>query len=303
MKNKRKTLLIMAAGSGSRYGALKQFDTLGPAKEFLFEYSIYDAIKNGFDHVVIITKNDYVSEIKAYLRLRLPNEIKIDVIAQETSNIPKSASKEIIREKPWGTAHAVWVAKDYIANDFVIINADDYYGNNAFKKASFFIDGNVDKNSFGMVPYQLKETLSEYGTVSRGFCQFENNTLTEIVELLKITYENNVLLDQDTNTILDEMDLVSMNFWICKPLIFDEIETQLIEFLNNDNLINNGEILIPDVIQSMIQKNKIKVIPTDESNSWFGVTYAKDKKNAMRSLSDFSSNNLYPSPLWKHLIT
>lgn len=300
MKNKRKTLLIMAAGSGSRYGALKQFDTLGPAKEFLFEYSIYDAIENGFNHIVIITKNDYVSDIRTYLRQRLPSEIKIDVIAQETSNIPKSASKEVIREKPWGTAHAVWVAKNYIANDFVIINADDYYGSDAFKKASIFIDGNEDKNIFGMVPYQLKETLSKYGTVSRGFCQFENNALKEIIELLKIAYKNDLLVDQETNTILDELDLVSMNFWICKPLIFDEIELQLIEFLNSEDSKNNGEMLIPDVIQSMIVKNKITVVPTEESSSWFGVTYAKDKENAMRSLSEFSINNFYPSPLWKN---
>ena len=166
----------MAAGSGSRYGALKQFDTLGPAKEFLFEYSIYDAVSNDFNHIVIITKSDYVDDIKAYLTLRVPGEIKIDVIPQETANVPKSILKVPIREKPWGTAHAVWVAKEYIANDFIIINADDFYGNDAFRKASHFIDSNADENIFGIVPYQLKETLSKYGTVSRGFCKFKNKT-------------------------------------------------------------------------------------------------------------------------------
>ena len=300
MNNKTKTLLIMAAGSGSRYGALKQFDTLGPEKEFLFEYSIYDAVNNGFDHIVIITKMDYVDDIKAYLTLRIPGEIKIDVIPQETANVPKSILNVPVREKPWGTAHAVWVAKEYISNDFIIINADDFYGNDAFRKASHFIDNSANNNVFGIVPYQLKETLSDYGTVSRGFCKFKNNALVEIIELLKISNENGILQDQATNTILDEKDLVSMNFWICNARIFDEIEDQLIEFLNNIDLSKNNELLIPDIIQSMIEKNEIKVMPTEEGSAWFGVTYAKDKENAVQTLSKFSMNNKYPSPLWKY---
>lgn len=300
MNNKTKTLLIMAAGSGSRYGALKQFDTLGPEKEFLFEYSIYDAVNNGFDHIVIITKRDFVDDIKAYLTLRIPGEIKIDVIPQETANVPKSILKAPVREKPWGTAHAVWVAKEYISNDFIIINADDFYGNDAFRKASHFINSNADENIFGIVPYQLKETLSDYGTVSRGFCKFKNNALVEIIELLKISDENGTLQDQATNTILDEKDLVSMNFWICNARIFDEIEDQLIEFLYNIDLSKNNELLIPDIIQSMIEKKEIKVMPTEGGNAWFGVTYAKDKENAVQTLSKFSMNNKYPSPLWKY---
>jgi len=300
IKNKRKTLLIMAAGSGSRYGALKQFAELGPTKEFLFEYSIYDALKNGFEHIVIITRENYVKEIKNYLTKRIPEEIKIDVIPQITTDIPKTISKKTQREKPWGTAHAVWVAKEYISNPFIVINADDYYGNDAFQRASAFIDTNNDLNLFGIVPYQLKDTLSDFGTVSRGICEFVDGGLKNIREMLAIGYDDGVLLDISTKTKLSGHELASMNFWIFNSLIFSEIENQFIAFLEQNNSSEKEELLIPDIIQNMIEKNMIKVIPTKECTSWFGVTYAEDKSNAMNTLNELTHNNNYPSPLWKN---
>ncbi len=300
MKNKKKTLLIMAAGRGSRYGALKQFAELGPSKEFLFEYSIYDALKNGFDHIVLITKENYVDKLKDYLEKRIPKEIKLDVIPQVTADIPKTISEKMLREKPWGTAHAVWVAKEYISNYFIVINADDYYGNDAFKSASTFINTNNDLNLFGIVPYQLKETLSEFGTVSRGICEFVDGELKNIREMKTIGYENGSLINISTRTILNEHDLASMNFWIFNSTIFSEIEKQFIAFLEKNTLSEKEELLIPDVIQKMIEKKLIKVIPAKECTSWFGVTYAEDKSNAMNTLKELTHNKHYPNPLWKN---
>ena len=290
----------MAAGSGSRYGALKQFAELGPSKEFLFEYSIYDALKNGFEHVVIITKENFVDELKGYLTTRIPKGVKIDVIPQVTADLPKNSSEKTIREKPWGTAHAVWVAKDFISNPFIVINADDYYGNDAFQKASAFINANNDVHIFGIVPYQLKETLSEFGTVSRGICEFVDGGLKNILEMKTIGTKNGVLLNISTKTKLNGQELASMNFWIFNTVIFGEIEKQFIAFLEKHSSTEKEELLIPDIIQNMIENNKIKVIPTKECASWFGVTYANDKTNAVNTLEELTRTNVYPSPLWKN---
>ena len=155
-------LLIMAAGSGSRYGKLKQFDELGPKGEFLMEFIIYDAIKNGFNHIVLITKKENKDFLHEYLRDKIDNSIKIDVVVQEINNLPNNIIADSNRQKPWGTAHAVWCARNYIETDFAIINADDYYGPNAFKNASKFFKNSNDQSNYGLVSYRLKNTLSEF---------------------------------------------------------------------------------------------------------------------------------------------
>ncbi len=294
------TLLIMAAGNGSRYGALKQFDKLGPKNEFLFEYSIYDALQNGFDHIVIITKEQFVVELKAYLQKRLPKNIKIDVIAQKNEDLPSEVSKTFDRDKPWGTAHAVWVARNLINNGFVVINADDYYGRDAFKRSAEFINKKVNEKQYGLVPYSLKDTLSDHGSVSRGICQVENGLLIGIRELIKIERNNSSIMDKNTNTNLIGDEPTSMNFWIFDPSIFSEIGSQLVEFLSNKANIENGEIYIPLVIQHLIEQKNTKIKLTDASSSWFGITYPEDKSNAIRLLKEMTIKKLYPSPLWRN---
>ena len=300
MKIRNKTLLIMAAGSGSRYGALKQFDQLGPKGEFLFEFSIYDAIINGFDHIVIIIKKEYVDEIKTYLNKRISKQIKIDVIEQCINNLPKEITQNFKREKPWGTAHAIWVAKEFIDGNFVIINADDYYGKQAFKLAAEFISIQRNKNEYALVPYILKDTLSKHGTVSRGLCKRNGNKLEEIKELTEIKEINSTIIDIATNTILKANELISMNFWICDNSIFKYIEKQFIDFLKDEKNIAKGEILIPSVIQNLIESSKVTVELTEVGSSWFGVTYADDKVFAVRLLKEMTNNKDYPSPLWKN---
>ena len=161
----------MAAGRGSRYGKLKQFDGLGPNEEFLMEFSIYDAIENGFDHIVVITQRDNVAFLRDHLIDRLPGSVKLDVIAQELSDLPEGSAYKVERQKPWGTAHAVWSARNLIKNPFAVINADDYYGKNAYKNAAGFIAKNIDNDNYALVAYTLSDTLSEHGSVSRGVCE------------------------------------------------------------------------------------------------------------------------------------
>jgi len=294
------TLLVMAAGNGSRYGALKQFDNLGPKKEFLFEYSIYDAVKNGFDHIVVITKREFVKEIRTYLQKRLPKGIKIDVIEQVLEDLPKGTDEKFDRMKPWGTAHAVWSARNHIKNGFAVLNADDFYGAGAFEKAATFLKNNTSENQYGLVSYYLKDTLSDYGTVSRGICEAKDNKLLKISELLEIgKKEDGSIEDFNTHTMLTGEEPTSMNFWICYPSFFEEIEKQFTIFLKDTDKVKNGELYIPLAIQKMIEQELIKVKLTAADSMWFGVTHAADKEMALSALQKMTDNNIYPTPLWK----
>ncbi len=295
------TLLIMAAGNGSRYGALKQFDELGPQKEFLFEFSISDAISNGFDHIVIITKAQFVSEIGTYLKDRLPANIKIDVLAQKIDDLPKGVANTFSREKPWGTAHAVWTARNLITNNFVVINADDYYGAPAFVSAANFMKNNTSADQFSLVAYSLKDTLSDFGHVSRGICKAEDTSLIDIKELTKIEqHKDGSIIDNDSGTALTGNEPVSMNFWICTPTIFDETETKFANFLKDATAVEKGELYLPFIIQEMMVDKIITVDIAKTTSPWFGVTYAQDKENAVQTLADKTNNNEYSSPLWNN---
>lgn len=292
-------LLIMAAGSGSRYGKLKQFDDLGPNKEFLLEFSIYDAIENGFDHIVLITKLENKDFLYDYLRPRIPNEIKIDVIVQEISNLPNSLTADPRRLKPWGTAHAVWCAKDVINTDFAIINADDFYDKNAYKNAANFIKSNNNRSIYGLVTYKLKNTLSEYGTVSRGVCKEKDGNLTSIIEHLEIQRQNDKIIDHDSGNILKEEDFVSMNFWVCNETMFDYLEEYIIKMYHKLKNIEKDEIYLPFAAQTLLQENLIEIKIIDSESKWFGVTYAEDKIAAVNNLKEYTHNGDYPSPLWE----
>ena len=292
------TLLLMAAGSGSRYGKLKQFDELGPKAEFLLEFSIYDAINNGFNHIVLVTKKENKDFLNNYLINKIPNNIKVDVVVQDINDLPKDTKLKHKRIKPWGTAHAVWSARNVIKSSFVIINADDYYGKEAFEQAANYMKSvNYDK-SYGLVTYKLGKTLSNFGTVSRGICQVENNKLISIKEHIKI-YENKTrIIDEDSGNILEHNDDVSMNFWICNTDIFDYIENYFKKFLQKASNLEKNEIYLPFVAQEMMNEGLISINAIKSDSDWFGVTYFEDKDNAVKSLQSYTSSNKYPSPLW-----
>ncbi len=294
-----KTLLIMAAGNGSRYGSLKQFDELGPEKEYLLEFSIYDAVASGFNHIVMVTKEAYVEDLREYLKERLPENIKLDVVAQRITDLPEGITAPTDRTKPWGTAHAVWVTKDLISNSFAVINADDFYGRDAFKHASDFMDRHPEEDVMGVVPYRLDKTLSDYGTVSRGVCEFEGDDLVKIFEYKELERKDSGVIDHITGDTFNGDERISMNFWICKPKIYSEIEKQFISYLK-EGFGAKQEIYIPIVIQDMIKAGEIKVLATPTVSSWFGVTYAQDKSNALATLKELTDSNEYPTPLWKN---
>ena len=292
------TLLLMAAGSGSRYGKLKQFDDLGPNGEFLMEFSIYDAIKNGFEHIVVITKSENQDFLKKYLTARIPSPIKLDVLEQKIDDIPQGSNFSSVRKKPWGTAHAVWTARDVINSPFVIINADDYYGQNAFKGAAKFIQTEKNDDSFALVSYKLEDTLSEFGTVSRGVCTLKDNFLKTIIERTKIIKKNGTIIDEDSKNILDPKSTVSMNFWICNPKIFKYTEPYFTSFLADPNNHQKNEIYLPFVAQEMMRNKLITVKVINSNSEWFGVTYYNDKDIAVKTLDKLVKEGKYPSRLW-----
>ena len=290
---------MMAAGSGSRYGKLKQFDDLGPAEEFLMEFSIFDALKNNFNHIVVITKAANQSFLESHLSERLPSKVTLDVLVQEIEDIPEGVSLETKREKPWGTAHAVWTARNVIKGSFVIINADDYYGQNAFIGAANFIKNNTTTDAFALVAYNLKNTLSKFGSVSRGVCEVDNQKLTSIIERTKILEKNFQIIDEDSGVILAPDTAVSMNFWICNTSIFKYIETYFTRFLENPNNLEKSEIYLPFVTQEMMENGHITIDVIEAESTWFGVTYYDDKKEAVSTLAELTKQGAYPTPLWK----
>ena len=288
----------MAAGSGSRYGKLKQFDELGPCREFLMEFSIYDAVKARFDHIVFITRKENKEYLEEYLNKRLPKHIKINVVVQEATNLPEICDKNYKRKKPWGTAHAIWCAKNYVSGDFAIINADDFYGYNSFKNAFQYMNRKQNNKNFGLVCYRLSETLSEFGSVSRGVCKVENNKLISINEYLKIQKEDNMIVDSSSGKTLEKNDLVSMNFWICKNDFFIFLENYINKCLKELKNIEKDEIYLPFAIKEYSELNNIDIDVIDSLSKWFGITYIEDKRESIKKLGELAENKHYPSPLW-----
>ncbi len=290
------TLLLMAAGSGSRYGKLKQFDDLGPNGEFLMEFAIYDAIQNDFEQIVVITKKENVAFLEEHLSARLPNKIKLNVLAQELTDLPSGVIFEGERKKPWGTAHAVWTARDVITGPFIVINADDFYGQAAYKKAAEFMKTN--DSAYALLGYTLQDTLSEHGSVSRGVCEVDGDNLISVQERLKLIQKESKVVDEDTGLEFTGDEQASMNFWICRPSIFDKIESEFRIFLNDADRIANSELYIPLMIQEMLQAKEIEVKCIPSGGDWFGVTYASDKEKAMESLQNKTKEGQYITPLW-----
>jgi NDP-sugar pyrophosphorylase family protein len=289
----------MAAGKGSRYGKLKQFDGFGPGEEFLMEFSIYDALEHGFNHIVVITQKDNVDFLRDYLQPRLPENVELDVLAQEHTDLPAGVGFNRERKKPWGTAHAVWTARNVIHGPFAVINADDYYGKEAYKNAAAFIQSHRDDESYGLVAYTLHDTLSPHGSVSRGVCKQQGDQLVSVEERTRLEQQNGTVKDHDSGLQFTGDELVSMNFWVCRPSLFDQVAQDLRSFIQQGENVDSGEIYLPFVIQGMLQSGKtsVKVIPAN--SHWFGVTYAEDKEKAMTELREMTEKGHYRTPLWQ----
>ncbi len=292
------TLLLMAAGSGSRYGKLKQFDDLGPAGEFLMEFAMYDAIKNNFEHIVVITKKENIDFLRDHLTGRLPKNIKLDVLAQEKTDVPDGITFNGERKKPWGTAHAVWTARKVISGPFAVINADDFYGQSAYENAAKFMQEHPNDNTYALLGYTLKDTLSEHGSVSRGVCIVDGDDLSSVEERLELEKKGTAVIDHHSGNTYTGEEQVSMNFWVCKPSIFNKIESEFRLFLKDEDRIANSELYLPITIQEMLKAGEAAVKLVPSGGDWFGVTYASDKEKAMKNLQDKTDQNQYISPLW-----
>ena len=297
------TLVIMAAGMASRYGSMKQIQQFGPGGETIMDYSIYDAIKAGFKKVVFIIRKDFAEDFKAIFEPKLKGRIEAKYVFQEMDKYLDGYSVPAERKKPWGTSHAILCAKEAVNEPFAVINADDFYGADAFKKAADFLKSECSPTVYAIIGYQLANTLSEHGTVSRGVCEVdEKGNLVGIKERLKISRQNGVMVDEESETKkveLAEEVKASMNFWCFHPSVFNFIEEGFQVFLK-ENIDNpKAEYLIPFTADQWIKAGKgvIKVIPT--SSKWFGVTYKEDAPVVQRSLNELVQRNEYPNNLWK----
>ena len=298
------TLVILAAGMGSRFGGLKQIEPMGPNGEFIIDYSVYDAIKAGFNKIVFLIKRENYDLFKETIGTRVEPYIKTEYAFQELNNLPLGYTLPSDRVKPLGTAHAVLCCKEKVHENFAMINSDDFYGRDAFIKAYEYLS-KVDESSseYGMVGYKVANTLTENGSVKRGVCNVDNNGyLTNLTESKVERVNNEIIaspLDGSKAFTVKDDDTVSMNFLLFTPSIFNYIEEGFPEFFDNnkDNLLT-AEYLIPDVLSNLIKNNKAstKVIPT--SANWYGVTYKEDTPGVKRAIQNLVNNHEYNDNLW-----
>ncbi len=297
------TLLILAAGMGSRFGGLKQVEPVGPNGEAIIDYSIYDAIRAGFGKVVFIIRESFADAFKEKFNKILKGKIEVEYVYQELDNLPEGFTLPEGREKPWGTAHAVLVAKDVIHEPFCALNADDFYGAEAYKVMSKFLTESTDPTEYSMVGYQLNKTLSEYGSVTRGLCNVdENYKLLNIVETIKIIKREEEIISIESDgseTILTGDESASMNVWGFKTSIFEKLEQHFVEFLKKEIDKPKSEMYIPTVVSEMIKADEAEVKVLKADSPWFGVTYQEDTPFVVEKIKTLIEQGEYPAKLWK----
>jgi UTP-glucose-1-phosphate uridylyltransferase len=296
------TLLILAAGMGSRFGGLKQVEPVGPNGEAIIDYTIYDAIRAGFGKVVFIIRESFADAFRKKFDAKLKGKIDVEYVFQELNNLPEGFALPQGREKPWGTAHAILVAKDVVKEPFCALNADDFYGKEAYQVMADFLTSSTDKTEYSMVGYQLKNTLSDFGSVSRGICAVDdNNNLLKIVETTKIVKKDDgvVSIEADgSEHALTGNENASMNIWGFKPSIFETLENKFVEFLKTEIHKPKSEMYIPSVVFEMIDEKLASVKVLEADSPWFGVTYKEDKPLVVNKLRALIDAGEYPKKLW-----
>lgn len=299
------TLFILAAGMGSRYGGLKQIDKFTENGEFIIDFSIYDAIKAGFDRVVFVIKKENYEVFKETVGHRIEDKVKVEYVFQGLDSLVPAEKIPAERVKPWGTTHALLCGKDVLNDGFIVINADDFYGRDAFMKAAEFLKSNdEDSNHFCMVGYMLGNTLTDNGSVARGECHADDNKmLDKIVERTKLFKEEGGAYYTDDNgeTVhLPNETVVSMNFWGFTPNVFKGLEDDFAAFINDASREPlKSECLLPNTIGKMIKSGDCDVKVLTTTAKWFGVTYANDKPDVIAKLHALIEAGEYPNGLWK----
>ena len=289
------SLLVMAAGMGSRYGGLKQLDAVGPSGETIIDYSVYDAIQARFNKVVFIIRKDFEDEFKAQITDKYSGKIQVEFAFQDLHDLPDGFTCPEGRNKPWGTGHAILAASDLIHEPFVAINGDDFYGRESFKVvADYYLSGADD---FSMVAFQLDKTLSTFGCVTRGLCTVKKEKLDTVIETgeLQRTEQG---VTSDRNIKLDGSEPVSMNVWGFTPVLFKYLKTMFVEFLNDEGNELKSEYLNPSVVNDLIQSGREDVHVLRSASSWFGVTYKDDRPFVMGEIQKLIDRGTYPKQLF-----
>lgn len=300
---KKTALVIMAAGLGSRFGGIKQLEPVGPSGEIIMDYSIYDAIKAGFNKVVFIIRRDLEADFKEVIGDRISKQIEVEYVFQELDNLPDGFSKPADRTKPWGTGQAVLSCKGALSEPFAVINADDYYGKEAFVKVhDFLIKDDLKDTEFCMAGFVLGNTLSDNGTVTRGVCKVdENNLLVDIIETKGIEQKGDTAVA--LNSAGDEITLslegaVSMNMWGFTPILLEKLEDGFKTFLEKEGQELKSEYLLPEVVGDLIKTGSVSVEVLKSADKWFGVTYKEDKPIVVASFKELISQGQYPEKLF-----
>ena len=300
----KKTLLILAAGMGSRFGGLKQIEPVGPNGEFIIDYSIYDAKQAGFTKVVFLIKEENYEIFKETIGKRVEKQIETEYAFQKNDNLPEEY-QELLKERtrPLGTAHAILCAKDKINEPFAIINADDFYGRDAYQKASNYLD-TIKENEYGLVAYRLGNTLTPNGSAKRGVCEVrDNNELIKLTES-KVTLKGEIVEGESLETkekfTTSKDTIASMNFLLFSTSLFKILEDKILEFLeaNKDNL-NDCEFLIPIVLNELLEEKKVKVNVLETNATWYGVTYKEDKEMVVNAINKLIEEGQYNKNLWE----
>ena len=299
--NKKPALMVLAAGIGSRYGGLKQIDKVGPSGETIMDYSIYDAVRAGVEKVVFVIREEIQPEFHKVVGSKLADRIHIEYAFQELSKIPDGFHYPDERSKPWGTGHAILIAKDKIEEPFVVINADDFYGAGSYETIVRFLE-NSSEDEYAMVGFKLDRTLSAFGQVARGVCQTdEREYLESIVELTNIERKDKEIFYTDkTNkrVSLTGDEVVSMNIWGFHPKVFEYLSQSFRSFLQREASIPKSEYFIPTLIYELIGQKKASVKVLESTDSWFGVTYKEDKPDVIGKIRKLVDEGVYPESLY-----
>lgn len=298
------TLLILAAGMGSRYGGLKQLDPVGPSGEVMLDYSVFDAIAAGFDEIVFVIRRDFEQEFREKVVVRYAQACSVRVVFQELQDLPGGIEVPSGREKPWGTGQAIWAARQVITQPFLAINADDFYGRKAFESMSVCLRAQGPGLHVSMVAYPLKSTLSEFGAVSRGICRLNpEGMLASVEEYSGIEQGSSGIQGLDlggqTRSLTPDV-LVSLNFWGFSPAVFPQLEALFSKFLTHGGLeAPKAEFYIPSAVSALIDSGATRVTVLSSTDQWMGVTYREDRAAVAAALSRLVEEKIYPTPLWK----
>lgn len=298
------TLLVLAAGMGSRYGSLKQMDGVGPAGEAIIDYTVFDAIRGGFGKVVFVIRGSFAEEFKSmFNKERFGGKIEVDYVFQELDKLPKGFTVPEGREKPWGTNHAVMMGAEVINEPFAVVNADDFYGQDAIAVMGEYLSKlGGKKGQYAMVGYEVRKTLSENGTVSRGVCALGRcSNLASMVERTKIERQGDkiVYIEEEGTFPLDENTPVSMNLFGFTPDYFQESEAYFTDFLTKNAGNLKSEYFIPLLVNHLVEEGKAKMKVLKTTSEWFGVTYKEDRPSTVARIGGLVKAGVYPDPLWK----